>query len=103
MPLINTGVPVPLINTTLDFKRALRAGPYVWPGGYPLYFICSDAEALCVSCAKQEARLVMQSIRDRADRGDGWNVIGQDVNWEDDSLYCAHCNAQIESAYGEPS
>lgn len=94
---------MPLINSTLEFKHALRAGPYAWPGGYPLFFICDDGGALCCKCARSEAWRIMSSIRDRKYNApsDGWRVIGQDVNWEDSELDCDHCNSRIESAYGD--
>lgn len=87
------------INTTLQFKNALKAGPYAWPGGYPLFFICDDGAALCCKCAKTEAVGIMRSIQQKA--RDGWYVTGQDVNWEDPDLFCDHCNERIESAYAE--
>ena len=92
------------IQTTLEFKRALRAGPYAWPGGYPLFFICDDGGALCSACAKRDAKLVMGAIRDSRTNGwpaRGWLVVGQAINWEDNSMFCDGCNEQIESAYGD--
>jgi hypothetical protein len=64
-------------------------------GRYPLFYLMDDGEALCPSCANEHRHL---------DTGepDGWHVIGQDVNWEDGELFCAHCNKRIESAYAEP-
>lgn len=87
------------INTTLEFKNALRSGPYAWPGGYPLFFICDDGGALCCKCARSEARRIMESVRDR--QSDGWRVVGMDINWENVEAHCDHCNGTIESAYGE--
>lgn len=89
------------INTTLEFKNALRAGPYAWPGGYPLFFICDDGGTLCCKCAHSEARNIFKSIA--GSHRDGWRVVGQDINYEDPDLCCAHCNGQIESAYGDPT
>lgn len=87
------------INSTLQFKQALRAGPYAWPGGYPTFFLCDDGGALCCGCARKEARRIMESIRDK--QSDGWRVIGADINWEDSDLICDHCNQPIEAAYSE--
>ena len=84
---------------TLEFKTALRRGPYAWPGGYPLYFICEDGESLCFTCAHKEFVNIFHSIKNRAN--DGWRVVAQDINWEDHDVTCAHCNQSIESAYGE--
>jgi hypothetical protein len=87
------------IDTISDFRKAVRHGAYAWPGGYPTFFICADAGALCHACAKKERRSIIHSIKD--DYGDGWRVVAMDVNWEDPELFCAHCNERIESAYAE--
>ena len=87
------------INSTLEFKKALRVGPYAWPGGYPLFFICDDGGYLCCKCARTEAYEIMRSIIRK--QSDGWRVVGQDVNWEDSHAHCEHCGDRIESAYGE--
>ena len=88
-----------LINSTIDFRQAVRHGPYAWPGGYPIYFVAHDGESFCFSCAKSEARWITDSINNKDD--DGWRVIGADINWEDSNLCCAHCNDKIESAYAD--
>jgi len=86
------------MNTTA-FKNALRAGPYAWPGGYPIYFIASDGEALSFDAARQNARQIIQAIRNHSRCG--WRVIATAINWEDADLYCAHTGERIQSAYGE--
>jgi len=85
------------IYNAAQFKSTLRNGAYAWPGGYPLYLVASDGEALCFPCARKEARSVLQSILDQCD--DVWRVIACEVNWEDQDLHCAHCSKPIESAY----
>lgn len=87
------------IKTISDFRQAMRQGPYAWPGGYPLYFFTSDGAALSFEAAKKERRLILDSIANRLN--DGWRVVGLDVNWEDESLFCDHTGERIESAYGE--
>jgi hypothetical protein len=87
------------IRTQADFKATLRNGAYAWPGGYPMYLICSDGAPLCFACGHKEARNILQSI-DRKD-GSGWRVLATDINHEDNELCCAHCDQQIESACGE--
>lgn len=92
------------INTRA-VKRWIRQGPYVWPGGYPLYAITSDGAALCFGCLKSEWPSICRSIRDYPDdcgSADGWRVVGVDINYEDGDLYCDHCSNRIESAYAEP-
>jgi len=90
---------MPEIRTISDFRAAVRHGPYAWPGGYPLYFLCDDGAALCCDCAKAERRNVLEAIACKA--RNGWRVVGQDINWEDDTLLCDNCSDRIESAYGD--
>lgn len=68
---------------------------YAWPGGYQIYYVCQDGGTLCPACANEHA----SKSGDEWDPQ--WNVVGADVNYEDPSLYCDHCNARIESAYAE--
>lgn len=81
-------------------EEYLSNGPYAWPGGYPLYFLASDGEALSFKAVKDN----LDEIRDshaRNDRTGGWLLIGVDTNWEDGNLTCSHTGDFIESAYGE--
>ena len=87
------------INSISDFRRAVRNGPYAWPGGYPVYFITSDGEALSFKAVRENRREILEAIRDRDNSG--WRVVGMDVNWEDGELTCAHTNERIESAYAD--
>lgn len=82
----------------VDVKQAAK-NKCAWPGGYPLYIIMSDSEVICPSCAKDHIGTIAHATVHHL-RG-GWEAVGVDVNWEDDNLYCAHCNNRIESAYGE--
>lgn len=86
------------IKTTKEFKDAIRRGPYAWPGGYPIYFLMSDGEALSFKDAKKNARRIIQAIRSKDNTG-GWRVVAVDINYEDDSLYSADSGEKIESAY----
>ena len=38
-------------------KQAIRQ-PYAWPGGYPLYVVMADGEALSIEAARSEFKLV---------------------------------------------
>ncbi len=86
------------IATLRKVKEAIRNG-YAWPGGYPLYIVMSDGEALSIAAAKAEFALVARATL-FAHR-DGWRAAGAEINYEDTELYCAHTNNRIESAYGE--
>jgi hypothetical protein len=88
------------IKSISDFRKAMRIGPYAWPGGYPLYFITSDGAALSFDAAKAERRNILEAIRDKDNNG--WRIVGMDINYEDGELYCEHTNERIPSAYAEP-
>jgi hypothetical protein len=84
--------------TTKELKAQLRQGEYAWPGGYPLFFIASG-EALSFEAVRDNLKSVIHSMR--YEINDDWRIIGCEVNWEDPSLFCAHTNKRIESAYAE--
>ena len=73
---------------------------YAWPGGYPRYLVACDGEAICHTCTKDNARLILCATRAK-DRS-GWQAAGIEINYEDGALFCCNCNARIESAYAEP-
>lgn len=75
--------------STLDVKRALKAGPYAWPGGYPQFFLMRDGAALSFEAMRERFREEARSVAAIA------------INWEDDSLTCDHTGKLIPSAYGE--
>lgn len=85
------------INTVSDFRRAYRNGPYAWPGGYPLFFITDDGDALSFDAVKDNLRSIIDAIANK--HSDGWRVIALDINYEDQNLYCAHTDKRIPAAY----
>jgi hypothetical protein len=89
-----------MIMTTASLKTALRNGKYAWPGGYPIYFIASDGEALSFDSVKENYREVLYAMKHFGDFS-GWNVVAWAINWDDEDLTCAHSGDKIESAYGE--
>jgi hypothetical protein len=88
------------IKTVSDFRKAYKSGPYVWPGGYPLYFVTADGAALSWAAAKECRSQIVRAVGSDDTRS-GWRIIGADVNWEDASLYCDHTGERIPSAYAE--
>ncbi len=62
---------------------------YAWPGGYPIFYLDSENNVLCPSCANQNDEYTAP-------------IVAHDCNWEDPDLYCDHCDNRIESAYAEP-
>jgi len=80
------------------FLEDLNSGKYA-NGGYPKYFITSDGEALSYDSAKKNQKRIVEAIKEAS--SDGWMVIGCEINWEDNDLYCCDTNVKIESAYGD--
>ena len=54
-------------------------------GGYTLFYISSQGEILCASCASQDPE----------------EIVGIEVNWENPDLYCDSCSVHIQPSYGE--
>lgn len=74
--------------------------PHVsWPGGYPVLYYCGDWQALCPACANGA-----NGSEASEDPGTDtqWRLVACDVYWEGPVLQCAHCDADLESAYGDP-
>jgi hypothetical protein len=97
-----------LINSISDFRKAVRNGPYAWPGGYPLYWIMADGSAIAFDVARvsYEGRRMLEALRDNATgnwpaRADEWRPVAIEINWEDENLVCDHTGENIPSAYGE--
>ena len=71
-----------------------KLSAYAWPGGYQLYYVTDDGEVLCPACANlPEAHI--------GGEADGWSIIGAQANYEDDTLGCANCDADIPAAYSD--
>jgi hypothetical protein len=79
-------------------KQTIRQ-PYVWPGGYPLFFIMTDGEPLSVQSAKENFKQIAWAHINKMHR-DQWGIIGLMINWENAELVCSHSGEPIESAYG---
>lgn len=97
------------IKTCADLKATLRAGDYTSLGGYPLYFICDDGEALSFDAVRGNLKECLEALIMCApgtfghDRRSGidrqWLVTGCAVNYEDFDLECAHTGEPIQAAY----
>ena len=81
------------IEKISDLRRAMRQGPYVWPGGYTVYFITSDGAILSREAVKAELHQVIWSVANKVN--DGWRVVAADYNEEDNDLTCDHTGATI--------
>ena len=82
-----------------QLKEMIRSGGYAWPGAYPTFALMCDGGVLCYKCCKDNFREIVNSTNARDVRS-GWCCEGVDVNYEDDDMFCDHCNEHIESAYG---
>jgi len=91
------------ISTLEDFIRALRYGPYAWPGGYPLYWITADGEPYEYRTVAETllGDILNNMMKPEEDRDGYLTPVALDANWEDPALYCAHSGNRIESAYAE--
>lgn len=84
-----------LIKSDAELQTALDAGPYTFPGCYPMFFITGDADALCFQCAQGNTDDIHTDIDGLAE----WRIVGEDINWETPEMMCAHCSEPIPSAY----
>jgi hypothetical protein len=66
---------------------------------YPVLLFMYDGECLCRGCVKENVRLI---LRARQDWRSGWHAIGAHYHMEGEPVICAHCGAEVESAYGDP-
>jgi hypothetical protein len=82
-----------------DVKASLRAGPFAWPGGYPLFLVTADSAVLCFDCARKEFRRIVWDWFNNASTG--WRVIGCGVNYESNALFCDNCYQNIDPALRE--
>lgn len=88
------------IETPAELKATLRAGPWAWPGGYPMFLVMADGEALSFEGARINLRDIL-AVLGNTSRFEEWRVVGTEINWEDDRLTCAHTGKQIQAAYSE--
>lgn len=89
-----------MIDTVEEFEKALANGPSTFPGMYPVYFLTADGGVLSFEAAKAEQELIKAAITDKG-TDKQWEVVAQDVNFEDNDLYCDHTGKKIPSAYGD--
>ena len=56
-------------------------------------------EVLCHECTRDNFREILHATKTQ--ERTGWNFQDVMVNWEDPSLYCAHCDEPLEPEYCE--
>ena len=84
-----------------DLIRDARQGSFTSVGSYPIFFLAKDGETICPKCVRANLMLCARATASRVGYGSDWAIVGCDANWEDASMFCAHCNNRIESAYAE--
>jgi len=83
-------------------KEAIRK-PYVFPGGYEKALYLEGGERLCLPCARENWKALVESALDSTvGWSTGWAPMGVDVYWEGPSEFCGHCNREMQSEYGDP-
>jgi hypothetical protein len=116
------------IPRTYDYPTTYGSlDAYAWPGGYPVYYLDKNNDVLCPKCAQAileavRADALLIALGAFAEDEDGelaaphlhemWNAIGwessrevpirYDAPNEGAPLVCEECQAEIESAYGDP-
>jgi hypothetical protein len=66
---------------------------YAWPGGYPIIYIDTHCDVLCASCATKALDAEDTTCK----------PVACEVFYEGPIDFCAECNTEIESAYGDPN
>lgn len=82
------------ITTGAELRASLRAGPYVWPGGYALAYVTTDGATLCHACARTEFAQCAYALRHNV--RNGWHITGVMSEADtDDTGVCDHCGHEI--------
>lgn len=66
---------------------------FAWPGGYEIHYIVKDYGFLCYQCANKEFDRTVDPDDEQ------FFIVAQEINYEDDNLFCDHCGRQIGPEY----
>ncbi len=78
---------------------------FAWPGGYTILYLTADDGALCAACVNGENGSEVGSddaVYDDDTSDPQWTVVAAGQYDEGPTIQCDHCNADIESSYGDP-
>ncbi len=78
------------MNSIMSLDRQARPIHYAWPGGYEVAYYWEDGERCCYQCLITEDFEALDP------------VSFADIYWEGPTEYCANCNAECTSEYGDP-
>lgn len=87
--------------TRSNLAELIAAGPYAWPGGYPLLWVMADGGQLCARCVERESKLVAAALTEPG-TDPQWEPVAVDPYYEGPPVACDHCGQLTESAYGDP-
>ena len=90
----------PRVENMAQVKACIRAGRFTDIGGYPLYFVCADGEALSFEAARANLREIASAFNTGAK---DWRIVACEINWEDSELTCDHTGEPIPCAYDNES
>jgi hypothetical protein len=76
-------------------KPIIKLPAFSCPGAYQITYYTEDFESLCADCATKEIRAWMYGENDDP-------PVIQEIHYEGPSEFCAGCNKEMESVYGDP-
>lgn len=87
---------------TLEEYKEYKGNPCAWPGGYQVNALMGDGETLCHKCATTEPEVYEGKNPPYDGEDPCWKFVDTFIHWEGPSDYCAHCNKELPSEYGDP-
>lgn len=75
-----------------------RYPAFAFPGGYPIIYVLADNAVICPECANGDNGSEASPEHEEK----MWRLVACDIHYEGYAETCAHCNALIHSAYGDP-
>lgn len=88
-----------------EFKSAHdgKLPAITFPGGYSILYLTVDGDSLCPDCANGDAGWTLDEPEDDDTlRMDGERIVCEFIHWEGAADYCAGCNKDLPSEYGDP-
>lgn len=69
---------------------------------YPTLHLMKDGESICDACMESEQSSILHATLHPEYRDHQWQYVTTYEHLEGPAEFCAHCNKQVESAYGDP-
>lgn len=85
------------IDATLPRNSDGTLAAFAWPGGYPITYLLADNACICPACANGRNGSCASVYHEDKQ----WQIVAAFIRWEGPIEQCEHCNADMESAYGE--